>query len=150
MENRTLIRQSKQWVPTEPAVHTARDMRERTRDFAIRIMRLYAALPRRPEAQVIGKQMLRCGTGLGANYREGLRARSKSEYAAKLNIGLMEGEETLYWVELLEAAHIMPADRLTELKIELSEIMAILVTLIKKARIEAARRACAVDDLESR
>jgi hypothetical protein len=72
---------------------------------------------------------------LGANYREGLRARSKSEYGAKLNIGLMEAEETLYWLELLEGASIVSGARLTSLKTEISELVAILlVTLIKKAR----------------
>ena len=71
------------------------DLKERTRDFALRIIRLYGVLPKKAEAQVIGKQVLRPGTSVGANYREGLRARSKSEYATKLNIGLMELEETL-------------------------------------------------------
>lgn len=113
----------------------APDMRDRTREFALRIIRLYGALPRRADSQVIGKQLLRCGTAVGANYREGLRARSKSEYAAKLNIGLMEIEETLYWVELLEGAGIVPASRLRSLRVEVSEIAAILVTLIKKAKL---------------
>ncbi len=73
-----------------------RDLKDRTRDFALRVIRLYAALPKKSEAQVIGKQVLRSGMAVGANYREGVRARSKFEYAAKLNIGLMELEETLY------------------------------------------------------
>ncbi|MGO9271031.1 MAG: four helix bundle protein [Terriglobia bacterium] len=111
-----------------------RDLRERTRDFAVRIIRLYAALPKKAEAQVIGKQVLRSGTAVGANYREGLRARSKSEYAAKLNIGLMELEETLYWLELLEQAEIISPRRLAPLKGEISELCAIFVTLVKKAR----------------
>ena len=84
------------------------DLRDRTRDFALRIIRLYTALPKKSEAQVIGKQVLRSGTAVGANYREGLRARSKTEYAAKLNIGLMELEETMYWLELLEGRRSFP------------------------------------------
>jgi four helix bundle protein len=80
------------------------DLKIRTRDFALRVIRLYSSLPKSAEAQVIGKQILHSGTSVGANYREGLRARSRSEYAAKLNISLMELEETLYWLELLEAA----------------------------------------------
>ncbi len=83
---------------------------------------------------MIGKQILRSGTAVGANYREGLRARSKSEYAAKLNIGLMELEETLYWLELLEQASIISAPRLAGLKAETCELTAIFVTLIKQAR----------------
>ncbi len=113
----------------------APDMRNRTRDLALRIIRLYGALPKKAESQTIGKQLLRCGTAVGANYREGLRARSKSEYAAKLNVGLMEIEETLYWIELLEGAGIVPASRLLSLRTEVSEIAAILVTLIKKAKL---------------
>jgi len=85
----------------------------------------------------VGKQLLRSGTGVGANYREGLRARSKSEYAAKLSIALIELEETLYWLELVERASIMAARRLANLREEISELSAILVTLIKQARARA-------------
>jgi four helix bundle protein len=113
-----------------------RDLKDRTRDFALRIIRLYTALPRRGESQVIGNQVLRSGTAVGANYREGLRARSKSEYAAKLNIGLMELEETLYWLELLEQAGIVSASRLVSLKAQTSELSAIFVALIKRAKSE--------------
>jgi four helix bundle protein len=91
-------------------------------------------LPKRTEPQVIGKQFVRTGTAVGANYREGLRARSKSEYAAKLNLGLMELEETLYWLELLEEAGIISGSKLSGLKGEASELRAIFVTLIKQAR----------------
>ncbi|HEY6291490.1 MAG TPA: four helix bundle protein [Terriglobia bacterium] len=78
--------------------------------------------------------MLRSGTAVGANYRQGVRARSKSEYAAKLNLALMELEETLYWLELLEQAKIIPAARLAPLEAETKELSAILVSLIKRAR----------------
>jgi four helix bundle protein len=71
------------------------DLKDRTRAYALRIIRLYGALPKKTESQVIGKQLLRSGTAVGANYREAVRARSKIEYAAKLNLGLMELEETL-------------------------------------------------------
>ena len=113
------------------------DLKERTRDYALRIIRLYTALPKRSESQIIGKQVLRSGTAVGANYREGLRARSKCEYAAKLNIGLMELEETLYWLELMEQAGIVPASRLALLKAETCELTAIFVALIKMARTKA-------------
>jgi len=110
------------------------NLKERTRSFALRVIRLYAALPKKNVGQVIGRQILRSGTAVGANYREGLRARSKSEYATKLNIALMELEETLYWLELLEDANIMPARRLAALKDETGQLSAIFVTLIKQAK----------------
>lgn len=111
-----------------------RDLKERTREFALRIVRLFAALPKRGEAQVIGRQLLRSGTAVGANYREGIRARSKAEYATKLNVSLMELEESLYWLELLEGAKIISSSRLAGLKTEVGELSAILVTLIKQAK----------------
>ncbi len=109
------------------------DLKIRTRDFALRTIRLYSSLPKSVEAQVIGKQVLRSGTSVGANYREGVRARSRSEYATKLNISLMELEETLYWLELLEAA-VLRNTEVNSLKAEASELCAILVTLIKRAK----------------
>ena len=118
----------------EEAGKTRRDLKHRTREFALRIIRLYGALAKRSEAQVIGKQVLRSGTAVGANYREGVRARSKSEYATKLNLALMEPEETLYWIELLEGAALVKASRLVALKDEAGELSAILVTLIKQAK----------------
>ena len=110
------------------------DLKSRTRNFALRVVQLYGALPKRTESQVIRKQLLRAGTSVGAHYREGLRARSNAEYAAKLNAGLMELEETLYWLELLEGSDIIAGARLAPLKTELGELSAILVTLTKQAR----------------
>src|SRR6266852_1409974 len=107
------------------------DLKIRTRDFALRVIRLYSSLPKSAEAQVIGRQVLNSGTSVGANYREGLRARS--EYATKLNISLMELEETLYWLELLEAA-VLRNTEVNSLKAEAGELCAILVTLIKRAK----------------
>jgi four helix bundle protein len=109
------------------------DLKIRTRDFSLRIIRLYASLPRSAEAQVIGKQFLRSGTSVGANYREGLRARSRSEYGTKLNISLMELEETLYWLDLLEAA-VLRNTEISSLMAEAGELCAILVTLIKRSK----------------
>ncbi len=109
------------------------DLKVRTRDFSLRIIRLYASLPKSAEAQVIGKQFLRSGTSVGANYREGLRARSRSEYGTKLNISLMELEETLYWLELLEAA-VLRNTEIGSLMAEAGELRAILVTLIKRSK----------------
>src|SRR5216683_251785 len=104
------------------------DLKIRARDFALRVIRLYSSLPKSAEAQVMNS-----GTSVGANYREGLRARSRSEYATKLNISLMELEETLYWLELLEAA-VLRNTEVNSLKAEAGELCAILVTLIKRAK----------------
>jgi len=109
------------------------DLKTRTRDFALRIIRLYSSLPKSTEAQVIGKQVLRSGTSVGANYREGVRARSRPEYATKLNISLMELEETLYWLELMEESILNYAE-VSKLKLEVGELCAIFVTLIKRAK----------------
>ncbi len=110
------------------------DLRARTRDFALRIMRLYAVLPKAGEARVLGDQLLRSGTSVGANYREAMRARSKAEFVSKVGIAIQELEETDYWLELLAESGIMPGDRLADLRTELSEIMAMLVSSAKTAK----------------
>lgn len=110
------------------------DLRERTKKFALRIIQMYGKLPRSTVAQVIGKQVLRSGTSVGANFREGYRARSKAEYVAKLGICLQELEETIYWLELLEEAGIFSHAKLSEMHDEANQLIAILVTIIKKTK----------------
>jgi four helix bundle protein len=112
-------------------------LKTRTREFALRMIRLYAALPKTAEAQVIGKQCLRSGTSVGAHYRESLRARSDPEIISKLEGGLQELEETSYWIELLIGAEILPESRLAPLLQEIDELIAIFVTCVK--RIKARR-----------
>ena len=80
------------------------DLRERAKKFALRIVRLYVALPKTTEAQVIGKQVLRSGTSVGAHYREAQRAKSNADFINKIESGLQELDETAYWLELLEEA----------------------------------------------
>jgi len=111
-----------------------KDLRVRTKEFALMVIRLYIGLPKSTEAQVLGKQMLRAGTSVGAHYREAEHARSNAEFTSKLEGGLQELGETEYWLELLEAAEIVPAERLTEIKQEANELTAILLTCIKKAK----------------
>ena len=111
-----------------------RDLKERTRAFALRIVRLYAALPKTTEAQVIGKQVLRSGTSVGAHYREATRARSNAEFISKVEGGLMELEETSYWLELLTDAEIVSSDRLIPLRDEAEQLTAILVTCVKNGK----------------
>jgi len=110
------------------------DLRRRTKMFALRIIKLFAALPRSTEAQVLGKQLLRSGTSVGANYREAYRARSELEFAAKIGDCLKEIEESLYWLELLCESGIMPAERVAYLQDEANQLTAIFVTILKKAR----------------
>jgi four helix bundle protein len=110
------------------------DLRVRTKEFAVRIIRMYSALPTRMEATVIGKQVLRSGTSVGANFREACRGRSDAEFIAKLGDCLKEIEETGYWLELLVDADIVPAERLAPLQDECRQLNAILTTITKKVK----------------
>lgn len=116
---------------------TAVDLRVRTKAFALRILKMSAALPKTAEAQVLGRQVLRSGTSVGANYRDAYRGRSKAEFVAKCGDCLKEIEETGYWLELLVEGGIVPAAKLAELRKECDELTAIFVTIIKRARLAA-------------
>jgi four helix bundle protein len=115
------------------------DLRERTKQFALRILRLYSALPKQIVAQVLGKQLLRSGTSIGANYREAYRARSKAEFIAKTGICLGEAEETAYWLELLAEGGVIAPVKLNELMDECDQLIAILVTILNKAKQKEER-----------
>ncbi len=80
---------------------------------------------------MLGKQLLRSGTSIGANYREACRARSDAELVAKLGIVEQELDETMYWLDLLAEAEVVPATRLVEMQQEAEELMKIVVTSIK-------------------
>jgi len=110
------------------------DLRARTKKFALRIIRLYASLPKTTEAQVIGRQVLKSGTSVGAHYREATRARSPAEFVSKIEGGLQELEETAYWLELLIESGIVPEARLTDLCNETEELTAIFVSSAKTAK----------------
>ncbi|MCA1628914.1 MAG: four helix bundle protein [Acidobacteria bacterium] len=111
------------------------DLRARTKAFSLRIIRLYASLPKTTEAQVIGKQTLRSGTSVGAHYHEARRARSTPEFVSKIEGGLQELEETIYWLDLLADSGIVPAARLADLQKEAEELTAILVSSVKTAKL---------------
>ena len=121
-------------------VGAQRDLRCRTRDFALRVVRLYSGLPKSTEAQVLGKQLLRSGTSVGAHWREGIRARSDAEFVSKVEGGLQELEESLYWMELLTEAGIVKPDRSKELTDEANELMAILISCAKKVKSRVKRK----------
>src|SRR6516165_11679656 len=95
-----------------------KELRNRTKAFAIRVVRTFSALPKTTEAQVLGKQLLRSGTSIGANYREAFRARSKPEFIAKCGDSLREIEETAYWLELLVDSKIVRVEKLQALRTE--------------------------------
>ena len=112
-----------------------KDLRLRTKKFARRIIRLYVALPKNDAvAQVLGKQALRAGTSIGANYREAQRARSKLEFISKIGDCLKEADETLYWLELLLEENFLPAGPLQPLLNKTNELLAILTTISKRAK----------------
>jgi len=110
------------------------DLAVRTKNFALQIIRLFPKLPRTTEAQVLGKQLLRAGTSVGANYREAYRGRSKPEFIAKCGDSLRELEETGYWLELLSEAGIATGDELQKLRTECDELTAIFVTILKRSK----------------
>ncbi len=111
------------------------DLKGRTKEFSLRIIRMYSALPRsNVVAQVLGKQALRSGTSVGANYREASRARSKAEFASKVGDCLREIEETEYWLELLVDSGIVTAAKMAGLLAETRELIAIFTTISKKAK----------------
>jgi len=110
------------------------DLKERTKQFALRIIRLYAALPRRGEGQVLGNQILKSGTSPGAQYREAQRAKSDADFISKIEGGLQELDETVYWLELIGGAGVLPEKRLEPLHKEAHELMAIFVTIVKTVK----------------
>jgi len=116
------------------------DILVRTRKFALRVIRLYTALPKTTEAQVIGKQVLRSGTSVGAHLREGKRSRSDAEMISKTEGALQELEETVYWFELLVDSGIVKAELLYGLLKEADELIAILVTSVKTIKKRKNRK----------
>src|SRR5438093_13197771 len=110
------------------------DLRERTRAFALRVIRLSSSLGRSKEAYVLGKQVLRSGTSVGANYREAQRARSKLEFISKIGDCLKELDGTAYWLELLAESAIVSSAKLSSLRDECNQLIAIFITISKKAK----------------
>ena len=112
----------------------ADDLRLRTKNYALRIIRLFRALPKSVEAQVMGKQLLRSGTSVGAQFREGYRAKSKADFISKLTGSIQELDESLYWLELLGESKVLALEKLAPLLQETNELIAILTTIIKGQR----------------
>lgn len=110
------------------------ELRERTKQFALRIIRLFRALPGKADAQIVGKQLLRCGTSVGANYRAACRARSKAEFIARLGIVAEEADESVFWLEMIEESKMLNPKRLEEILREARELAAIFSASLRTAK----------------
>ncbi len=109
-------------------------MKQRTKAFALRVIRLVESLPKGRTADVLGRQLLRCGTSVGANYRAACRARSTADFIAKMGIVEEEADESLFWMELLIESGIVKLERLESLMNEADELLAITVASINTAK----------------
>ena len=117
------------------------DLRERTKQYALRVIRLVEALPDTAVAQVIARQLLRAGTSVGANYRAACRSRSQAEFIAKMGIVEEEADESLYWMELLVESRLVRLEQLAPLMQEGDELVAMTVASIKTAKKNRRNRA---------
>lgn len=110
------------------------DLKSRTKEFALRVIRLMEKLPPKPGAKVIGNQLLRSGTSIGANYRAACRARSPAEFRSRMAVVEEEADESCYWIELLAEAGIIKPERLSGLLVEAGALTAIAVSSIITSR----------------
>ena len=111
-----------------------KNLRVRTKQFALRIIRLYSALPPRGATLVLGTQILKSGTSVGAHYREAQRAKSNADFISKIEGALQELDETSYWLELLRDSGLVNAGRLESLEREAEELLSIFVTIVKRVK----------------
>jgi four helix bundle protein len=116
------------------------ELRDRTKAFALRIIRLFRAMPYRTDTQVLGKQLLRCGTSVAANYRAVCRARSKAEFVARIGIAAEEADESVLWLELLNESGITKPELTTDLLKEAKELTAILTASQQTAKKGSSAR----------
>lgn len=112
----------------------APDLKIRTKNYALRIIRLYCALPKTTEAQVLGKQVLRSGTSIGAHYCESQRAKSNADFINKIQTALQELDETVYWLDLIVESKIFAEEKVSSLIDESEELLAIFTTIVKKIK----------------
>jgi four helix bundle protein len=110
------------------------DLKKRTKQFGLCVIKLVETLPTTSTARTIGHQLLRSGMSVGANYRAACRGRSKAEFIAKTGISLEEADESMYWMELLQEAGILSSEQLKGLSKEANELVAIFTASIKTAR----------------
>lgn len=114
---------------------TPKELKPRTKTFALRVIRMYSKLPKNDTvAQVLGKQVLRSGTSVGGNYREASRSRSKPEFTSKIGDCLKEIAETEYWLELLVGSGCVSAAKMADLLDETRQLIAIFTTIDKRSK----------------
>jgi four helix bundle protein len=112
------------------------DIAERTFQFGLRILKVLRAVPRDPAGQVIGRQLLRCGTSVGANVAEAQGLHTRRDFARRMNTARTEARETVYWLRLITESAMLPARRLGPLMAEADEITRVLTAIVKNARRE--------------
>ena len=116
------------------ATRIGADLEERTLEFAAEVVAFVSALPRTESAIVIGRQLLRAGTSIGANYREANRAESRDDFSHKVAIAVKEAAETEYWLMLCHRIDLGPPESRSLLTAESNELIAILSTILRRAR----------------
>jgi four helix bundle protein len=114
--------------------YKADELKIRSKRFALDIIKLFRQLPRTEEARILGRQLLRSGTSVAANYRAACRARSKAEFVAKLGIVVEEIDETVFWIELLVESGTFSQERLKSIQTEANELLAIFAASRNTAR----------------
>ena len=118
-----------------------RDLKQRTKAFALRVIKLYSALPRRGDAKILGNQILKSGISVGAHYREVCRAKSDADFISKIEGALQELDETAYWLELIgRGPNSLPRTRLQPLHDGAEELIAILVTIVTRVKRKSPKR----------
>jgi four helix bundle protein len=113
------------------------DLKIRTKEYALSVIRLFAELPKRTETQIIGRQLLRCGTSVGAQYREATRAKSNADFISKMEGSLQELEESEYWLELLAESGFVAEERLANVKKETGELKGIFVSIVRNTKAKS-------------
>ncbi|MEX2162302.1 MAG: four helix bundle protein [Anaerolineales bacterium] len=116
------------------------ELQTRTRQFGLRVIKLVDSLPRTKGAGVIGRQLLRSATAVGANYRSACRGRSRADFVSKLGIALEEADESLYWMELLVESGLVSKKRISDLLDEANQIVSILAASSKTVRTNPDRK----------
>lgn len=109
-------------------------MKQRTKEFSLRILKVVSSLPQTTEAKVISYQIAKSGTSVGANYRAACRSRSTKEFIAKLGVVLEEADETAFWLELIVESNMLPSNRIKPLLQETDELCAIIYSSISSAK----------------
>ena len=116
------------------ALDRAKALQDRTKEFAIRVVRMFRSLPKTDEARILGKQVLRSATSVAANYRAACRSRSKAEFTSKMGVVVEETDETVFWLELLVETGVVPMSKMEGLVSEANELLAIFAASRRTAR----------------